>query len=282
VPRRVSQQEVDLVLGSLRARLVDLCARTGLSAGAGRTALAGVLIALVLAGWAGYRWLAPRPTADPPGTATAISSVETSAPTPHESHEASPSTEATPPASAFVHIVGAVVHPGVYEVTADARLGDVVTLAGGFTGNAAQASVNLARLVTDGEQVLVLTTDEVAAAAAPPSVARAPATSPTPSHASAAPSPAPAGGTSGSPSSSGPPAATPPAGADGGAAGGLVNVNTAGAAELETLPGIGPATAAAIIEERERNGPFATVDDLIRVSGIGEKKLAAIRDLVCV
>ena len=61
-----------------------------------------------------------------------------------------------------------------------------------------------------------------------------------------------------------------------------MNVNSAGAAELETLPGIGPATAAAIIDEREQNGPFATVDDLIRVTGIGEKKLAAIRDLVCV
>jgi competence protein ComEA len=273
---------VGLVLGSLRVRLADLAARTGLSAGAGRTALAGALIALVLAGWAGYRWLAPQPAPEPPGTAPAISSVETSALTADRAHEASPSAEATPPASAFVHIVGAVVRPGVYEVTADARLGDVVTLAGGFTGNAAQASVNLARLVADGEQVLVLTTDEVAAAGSPPSAAHAPATTPAPSHASAPPPAAPAGGTSGSSPSPAPPAATPPTGGDGGAAGGLVNVNTAGAAELETLPGIGPATAAAIIEERERNGPFATVDDLIRVSGIGEKKLAAIRDLVCV
>lgn len=68
-------------------------------------------------------------------------------------------------------------------------------------------------------------------------------------------------------------------GADG--AGGLVNVNTASAAELTTLDGIGEATAEKIVADREANGPFASIDDLKRVSGIGEKKLAAIRDDVC-
>ena len=61
-----------------------------------------------------------------------------------------------------------------------------------------------------------------------------------------------------------------------------VDVNTAGADALETLPGIGPATSAAIIAHREEHGAFASVDDLIEVSGIGEAKLAAIRDLVTV
>jgi competence protein ComEA len=61
---------------------------------------------------------------------------------------------------------------------------------------------------------------------------------------------------------------------------GPVDVNHADAALLETLPGVGPATAAAIITERERNGPFLGVDDLDRVPGIGPAKLAAIRDLV--
>lgn len=55
---------------------------------------------------------------------------------------------------------------------------------------------------------------------------------------------------------------------------GLVNINTAGAAELERLPGIGPALAAAIVDERERGGPYAAPEDLLRVSGIGDKKLA--------
>lgn len=63
---------------------------------------------------------------------------------------------------------------------------------------------------------------------------------------------------------------------------GLVNLNSAPAEELETLPGIGEVLAAAIIEHRERNGPFTSIDDLLDVSGIGEQRLADIRDLVTV
>lgn len=63
-------------------------------------------------------------------------------------------------------------------------------------------------------------------------------------------------------------------------ASGPVDVNTADATLLETLPGVGPATAAAIIDHRERNGPFASVEGLLEVRGIGEAKLAALRDLV--
>jgi competence protein ComEA len=62
----------------------------------------------------------------------------------------------------------------------------------------------------------------------------------------------------------------------------LINVNTATAEQLDTLPGIGPVLATAIIDHRERNGPFAAVDDLLDVSGIGEVRLADIRDLVTV
>lgn len=73
----------------------------------------------------------------------------------------------------------------------------------------------------------------------------------------------------------------PAPGADAGAgASGPIDVNTADAALLETLPGVGPATAAAIIDHRERNGPFASVEGLLDVRGIGEAKLAALRDLV--
>src|SRR5262249_31399618 len=60
---------------------------------------------------------------------------------------------------------------------------------------------------------------------------------------------------------------------------GPVDLNTATAAQLDTLPGIGPATAAAIVHDREENGPFASVDDLARVRGIGPAKLAQLRDL---
>ncbi|NUO18536.1 ComEA family DNA-binding protein [bacterium] len=59
-----------------------------------------------------------------------------------------------------------------------------------------------------------------------------------------------------------------------------ININTANEIELERLPGIGPVLAARIIEERETGGPFISADDLERVPGIGEKKIAAMRDRV--
>lgn len=64
--------------------------------------------------------------------------------------------------------------------------------------------------------------------------------------------------------------------------GGPVNINTAGVEELDELPGVGEATARAIVEDRERNGPFSAPEDLMRVSGIGEKKFAKLEGLVCV
>jgi competence protein ComEA len=71
-------------------------------------------------------------------------------------------------------------------------------------------------------------------------------------------------------------------GTDAGVPAALINLNTATAEELETLPGIGPVLAASIVEHREQHGPFATVDDLLDVSGIGEQRLADLRDLVTV
>jgi competence protein ComEA len=59
-----------------------------------------------------------------------------------------------------------------------------------------------------------------------------------------------------------------------------VDLNTATAEELDALPGVGPATAAAIIDHRRRNGPFRSVDELADVRGIGDAKLAQLRDLV--
>ena len=63
-------------------------------------------------------------------------------------------------------------------------------------------------------------------------------------------------------------------------AGAVVNINTADAAALDALPGVGPSTAAKIVADREANGPFASADDLGRVSGIGPKKLEALKDFI--
>ena len=79
--------------------------------------------------------------------------------------------------------------------------------------------------------------------------------------------------------------ASAPAASAGGAqegTGGPVNINTAGVEELDELPGVGEATARAIVEDREQNGPFSTPEDLMRVSGIGEKKFERLQGLICV
>lgn len=146
----------------------------------------------------------------------------------------------------FVHVLGQVVVPGLYEVPAGSRLVDVVAAAGGFTPEADQGGVNLARTVTDGEQVRVPAVGE-----APPDAG--------------------AGGTAGGAAG---------AAADGAASGPLVHLGTATAAELEALPGVGPATTAAILGWRDEHGGFRSVDDLLEVPGIGEKTLEKVRPLV--
>jgi competence protein ComEA len=148
----------------------------------------------------------------------------------------------TPPIDAIVlvHVAGAVVEPGVYELTGDARVRDAVVAAGGPTENADWNALNLAGVVADGIKVYVPSVGEEI----PPLLTLA--------------------------------VGSPP----GGQPVGPINVNTATPVELESLPGVGPATATAIVTERERNGPFLDVDDLDRVPGIGPAKLEALRGLV--
>lgn len=140
-----------------------------------------------------------------------------------------------------VHVGGSVLAPGVYELGESARVQDAIEAAGGFGEQAATDALNLARVLADGEHVVVPTLSEVEEASA-----------------AAAPDPA----------------ATP--------GGGKVNINAASAAELDALPGIGMSTAEKIVADRQANGPFATVEDLKRVSGIGDKKYAALADSICV
>ncbi|WP_168915588.1 ComEA family DNA-binding protein [Microcella flavibacter] len=148
-------------------------------------------------------------------------------------------------AAVIVHVLGAVRAPGIVELRPGDRVVDAIAAAGGTSDDADLAGVNLARLLADGEQLRVPRAGEVVA---PPP----------------APGAAAAGGT---------PAA-------GSAAAGLVNINTADAAALEALPGVGPALAARIVAWREENGPFRAVDELLAVSGIGERTLDGMRDQV--
>ena len=188
-------------------------------------------------------------------TAKAASS-EATAP---EGALASASSEAAPEqvAEVFIFVSGAVQKPGVYKLPADARVGDAVNSAGGFVEGAATDYNNLARLLVDGEQIHVpLLSDLEAAQGA--------------GHVGAIPQGAASGGAAGS----------SPVGAATGQS--QVNINTATQAELESLPGIGPATAQKIIASRESEGPFSTPDELMRVSGIGEKKYEAVEGLICV
>ena len=155
------------------------------------------------------------------------------------------------PAPLRVHVGGAVAAPGVYDLAEGARVLDAVEAAGGFAEGAARDALNLARAVSDGEQVVV------------------------PSEADIAAQEAVSAGAGGAAAGAGASAAA-------GGAGGKVNINTASAAQLDTLPGVGASTAEKIVADREANGPFKTVEDLKRVSGIGDKKFAALADAICV
>jgi competence protein ComEA len=172
------------------------------------------------------------------------------------SAEAGGSTAATSPGSpteAVVHVAGAVTQPGVQRLPAGARVVDAVDRAGGATPDADLARVNLAAPVQDGQQVYIPRVGEVAGGGAPAS----------------------AGGDAGG----------VPGGGEGGAsdaAAGLVDLNTATAEQLETLPGVGPTTAQAILDHRATNGPFTSVNQLLDVRGIGDAKLEQVRDLVVV
>jgi competence protein ComEA len=156
----------------------------------------------------------------------------------------------TTSAEVVVDVVGAVRVPGVVTLSANARVLDAIKAAGGAAPGADLERLNLAAKLADGARVAV------PLAGQPP-----PAVDPGAVVGSADPS------TDGSGTAGGDPSAP-------------VNVNTATETQLEDLPGIGPTLAAAIIDERERNGPFRSADDLTRVHGIGEGRLAQLRDFV--
>jgi competence protein ComEA len=132
----------------------------------------------------------------------------------------------------IVQVVGAVAEPGVYEVPMDSRVMDAVSLAGGLAANADPASLNLARIVQDGEQIIVGATGDARSRRAASSQSE------------------------------------------------KVNINTATAQDFDTLPRIGATLAERIVAYRDQHGPFAGVESLLEVPGIGDLTLAGMRDKI--
>ena len=136
-----------------------------------------------------------------------------------------------PGGAIYVHVLGAVLAPGLYELREGDRVVDAIAVAGGFAEGADETQLNLARQVADGEQLVVPVMGAPVAA---------------------------------------------------GEQSGKVNLNTATAEQLETLPRVGPALSQRILDWREQNGRFSSVEDLMSVTGIGGKTFEGLRDLVTV
>ncbi len=158
------------------------------------------------------------------------------------------STLTATPIPLMVYVSGAVARPDVYALAPQSIVKNAIEAAGGATAEADLTRLNLARPLQNGEQVHVPQKGEENL---PPS----------PTSGEAPPTPSPV---------------QPPQ------PGAKINVNTATAAELEQLPGIGPVLAQRIVEYREAHGPFQSIEDIKKVSGIGEAKFEQIKDLITV
>lgn len=164
-----------------------------------------------------------------------INAMVTNVPQPQPVSAPEPSVAAAvQPAKIFVHLVGEVAKPGIYELESGARVMDAIFAASGFTKIAEQSSVNLARELTDGEQVIVLKVGEF----------------------------------------------QPTATSISGLSVASISLNRASAAELEALPGVGPALAGRIVDWRQANGGFKKKEDLLNISGIGDKLFAGLKNQV--
>jgi len=206
------------------------------SAGLSRAVLIVCVLAVVLAGLLVWR---ARPTATdaPMNLATLGASVVI----PSAAATPSPGTRAQA-TSIVVHVVGRVNRPGLVTLPAGSRVADAIRAAGGLLRRTDPATVNLARALTDGEQ-LDVGSDPAAA-----------------SNSSATAGGAPSPGGSG--------------------AGTVIDLNAATPEQLDALPGVGPVLAQRIVDYRTQNGRFTAIEDLRQVSGIGEKKYADLAPLV--
>lgn len=145
--------------------------------------------------------------------------------------------EQPPQTELVIQVDGAVIRPGVYRIPTGSRVSDAITAAGGVSAEADSSAVNQARVLRDGERVTVPPRTH------PSIVEERPGSRPV----------AKRGGTN------------------------RVDLNRAGVAELEALPGIGPVLAQRIVAHRTRHGPFNRLEDLLAVEGIGPKLLERLR-----
>ena len=201
------------------------------------------VVVMVVGVWWVVRVPPPPPEASIPFATTSVASNLIASNT--DASSALPSA-----ANITVYVSGEVVKPGVYVLLVTARVIDALQAAGGATNQADLVVVNLAAPLVDAAQVFI------------PRMGSTPRVT----------FPRPHAGIN-----------LPIAGGSGGAGGGttsaagIVDINSATLSELDALPGVGPSTAQAIIDYRTANGPYASVDDLLNVRGIGPSKLAAMR-----
>jgi competence protein ComEA len=198
----------------------------------------------------GLRFVMPKHSPDDGASALSLAAV--SAPSPVAAASGGPVPSVSPSAARVVaYVCGAVARAGVYELAVGARVADFIAQAGGATGRADLDGLNLAAVVTDGQQVVVPRRGESGQSDA----GAAAATGATPAATSGSSSPAP---------------------------GAPVNLNTATLEQLDTLPGVGPSTAQKIVDYRTEHGSFGSVDELNNVSGIGDVRFAELKDLVTI
>ena len=201
---------------------------------------------MLIAAW--YVWHSWPVAADVPARAESVSVRSTASPAPAEGDAPPPfpaaggavASPSTPTTQLVVHVAGSVAQPGIVTLPSGARVADAIQAAGGALPGTDTTGVNLARVLVDGEQVLVAVPAAVGAPVAGPGA------------------PVPAQG----------------------ATGGPLDLNAATLDQLQNLPGLGPVLAQRIVDWRTAHGRFANVDELQEASGIGEQRLEDLRPLV--
>ena len=219
----------------------------------GVSRMIGSVLSVAFVGIAGW-WLVQVPPPPPEANLSFASTTVAASPT----IGVSASSINTTPQIITVHVAGAVKNPGVYRLKYGSRINDGIVAAGGATSAANLDVINLATVLNEGEQIYVPKRGEK------------------PHVITNRPQVGGAGGVAGAGGAGGAGGVAGAGGAANSAVSQLININLASVVELEQLPGVGPATAKAIVAYREKNGAFLKVEDLLKVRGIGPAKLSEI------